>query len=81
MNIDTALPASLKLKVSQVYDGYEATCSGPPSTGCTDVGTSKVVIETGITIAGDADAWAWADFVSAGVGTTDKTLTQTSSAT
>lgn len=79
MNIDTALPASLKLKVSQVSGGWEATCSGTPATGCVDVGTSLVEIETGVTMAGDADAWAWADFVSAIVGTTDKTLTHTSS--
>ncbi|MFH1239817.1 MAG: hypothetical protein V1672_01245 [Candidatus Diapherotrites archaeon] len=72
-------------KVSTGSGGYEAVCtdSAPPdTTHCVYVmTTTPVEIGTGITPAGDKNAWAWADFEGAVVGTIDRNVTSTSSAT
>ena len=82
-NIDTA---KLRHKVSQISGGYEATCSGDSKTGCVYVeSTTPSTIAENITAGGgtnDAEAWAWADFISALASDTDSpTLTHTSSET
>lgn len=80
MDLNSALPAYLKLKMSQAHDGWEAICSGNPTSGCVDVNaTENARIGSSISVSVDLNGWAWADFIGASASTVDRNATHYSS--
>ena len=84
MKMDGNLNTSkFRHKVSQNYNGWQASCSGDTTTGCANVETTTdVVINNSISNIGTSDAkvWAWADHIDVFPSdATNKTLTSTSS--
>ncbi len=79
LDLNAALPASLELKASQVYGGWEASCSGVPETGCIDVTTTATSVGTATYSAGsqDLNIFLWADFIAAAVGSEDRNVLST----
>jgi len=74
IDLNAALPATLKLKVSHIYNGWKASCSGNAQTGCINVTDTPTNIGTAVYSAGtmDLNLFIWGDFVGAGVGNTDR---------
>ncbi|MFH1664421.1 MAG: hypothetical protein ABH986_06515, partial [archaeon] len=69
IDLNAALPATLKLKVSQIWNGWEASCSGNAQTGCIDVTATPANIGTAVYSTGthDLNLFVWGDFIGAGV--------------
>lgn len=82
IDLNAALPSTLKLKMSQANDGWQAICTAgaAPSSGCVDVNNdSKALIGNSIAVATDLNAWAWADFIGVSAGSVDRNTTHYSS--
>ncbi|MFH1391148.1 MAG: hypothetical protein ABIH20_02435 [Candidatus Diapherotrites archaeon] len=79
LDLNAALPGTLELKGSNVYNGWEATCGGAPATGCVDITTLAPHAGTALYTTGTADLniYLWADFVSATVGSIDRNVLST----
>jgi hypothetical protein len=81
MDLNAALPATLKLKMSQAFNGWQGTCTAGanPSSGCVDVNdSSQAQLGSSIAVAVDLNAWAWADFVGVTAGSVDRNATSES---
>lgn len=80
LDLNADLPASLKLKVSKIYDGWAASCTGDTETNCLEVSTSATNIGKAGYSGGtqDLNIFIWGDFVAAEVGSTDRNVTSTS---
>ena len=81
MDLNAALPATLKLKMSQAFNGWQGTCTAGanPTSGCVDVNAaSQAQLGSSIAVAVDLNAWAWADFVGVTAGSVDRNATSES---
>ncbi len=82
IDLNAALPSTLKLKMSQANDGWQAICTAgaAPSSGCVDVNNdSRALIGNSIAVATDLNAWTWADFIGVSAGSVDRNTTHYSS--
>jgi len=80
LDLNAALPATLKLKVSQAYTGWSSVCSGASDVNCVEITTSapsigKATYSTGTK---DLNMFLWADFVTAGVLTESRDVNSAS---
>lgn len=80
LHLNSALPSTLKLKVSRSYNGWAATCTGDTSVNCVQIDTTprnigKAVYSTGTQ---DLNIFIFADFIGASVGTVDRNAISTS---
>ena len=82
MDLNAALPATLKLKVSQGAGGYAASCSGLSEVDCIELADANANIGTATysTDSDDLNFFFWADFVNAGILTEDRNLMSVSGA-
>ncbi|MEM4598448.1 MAG: hypothetical protein QW400_02045 [Candidatus Diapherotrites archaeon] len=80
LHLTSALPSTLKLKVSKSYDGWAETCSGNTDVDCVEIDTTPRNIGTAIYSEGtqDLNIFIFADFVGAGVGVVDRNAISTS---
>ena len=80
LDLNAALPASLKLKVSKIYEGWAWNCTGNTDTNCLEVSAVAANIGKATFVAGntqDLNIFVWADFIAATVGSTDRNTTST----
>ena len=78
-----ALPAGITVKVSQVTDGYQSSCSEaePLTTDCVTVATASKTLISNLASSSAKELWWWCDmsgFNSGAAGSDTRTLNLTS---
>jgi hypothetical protein len=76
LDLNQAYPAEYTLKASQLYSGWQSSCSGNPATGCIQLSTTPTSVGTATYSAGtnDLGVFFFGDFTSAGVGRVDRNV-------
>ncbi|MBM3281802.1 MAG: hypothetical protein FJY86_00475 [Candidatus Diapherotrites archaeon] len=76
LDLNQAYPAEYTLKASQLFSGWESTCSGTPSTGCITLTTTPTSVGTATYSAGtnDLSIFFFGDFSSANAGRVDRNV-------